>query len=258
MGPALAAVLALAFAAVVADNGRASFLANDRTTDTATEDYLDGVFVLLPTQCVLVPPGRGSFAAPVTYWRYTRGGRPDVVIATDPDARPPVSNAVTFAMATLPLGVSRAFVPRDATFTPILRGNRRHLVLYRLDPPAEADAPRPRAGPPGAATFVTAVVTTVRSFRPARIHVHGTWLLPADGAMPIVTTRIGGLTVEAHRLQGTVIPTAEGDRVVVEDVDVVVPSQLATASHPVELGVVELGGGRVAVRWSNAGEATIE
>jgi len=262
-------VAALAAFLVLVPLGRASFLANDRTRDTVTEDFYDAVFDALPARSVLVPPGRGSFASVVTYWRQTRGRRPDVVVATDRDVGVVGSEQPIFLAKTMtPVGVSGRFVPRDGLYTPVLRGQRLH-VLYRLEggdaPPAVTLLPATRARVErdlGAATLIDVDVTTVRSFRPARLHVHAEWLVRDAAVIPVVTTRVDALTLEAHRLRGIVVPLpalrgATG-RVVVDEFDLVLPSAMAAGSHAVALGVVELARTGVTTRWAPVGVAVIE
>jgi len=254
---ALSTAAAVAAIVVLAGAGRASWRANDRSTDTALGDFYAAAFEMVPPQSVLVPAGRGAFGSAAIYWRLAHGGRADFVLASDRGLPPPVDRPLTFfAQTTAPPGLERPWSPRAAAFTHVLRGARRDLVLYRLERDTVPEPWPPPDRMPGAGTLVGGSITPVKSVRPARVHVRALWKVV--GEMPIVTTRIGDVTVEAHRCAGAVIATQPASRVVQEDYDLIVPSQLPNGSHPVALGAIDYQDGRIAVRWAPAGDAVIE
>jgi hypothetical protein len=231
---------------------------NDRSHDFAIEDFYDAVFDVLPQRVVLIPPGRGSFGSASAYWRRTHDRRPDVVVATDRFARVIPKQTTFVAETTRPVAVSSRYLPRDATFTPVLRGYRGDLVLYRVDD-------RPMAPPPsvergrierdlGGATLVDAGVDVVRSFPPARVRVFSTWRVDVGAPPPIVSTRVDDLTLEAHQLRAG----PSGGPLVAEEIELVLPSHLAVGRHQFALGVVEISDDGVRPRWTSIGAAVIE
>jgi hypothetical protein len=242
--------------ALLVRGGRTSWRENDRSTDTVVDDFYDVAFAMLPTQSMLVPPGRGAFGAAAAYWRLTHDARPDVVIAGR-GVPPPVDRPATFCVGTTaPAALRLLFVPRDAEPMPILRGGRVDLVLYRMERGRQGDPWPPPREAPTSATLLGAEVTVVQSVRPGRVRVRGTWRF-GEGSRPIVSTRIGAVTVEAHRLSGQAV-TTPNQHVLEETYEVLVPSEVPTGSQPIALGAVDFENERIAVRWTPVGQVAVE
>ncbi len=267
---AVAVALALVLFLPLLDRAQASFIANDQSTDTIIPDFYRSALALLPERSVLVA-GRGAFGADLFYFRRVLRLRPDLVLPMERGAPPAPAGAPLFttpqALAAGPFGPPRGTFPEDAWYVPVLLGNRRAYVLYRVQtsppPLVVADAaPALRIDRTVGGTTLLGV-DPVGGGAPGRVHVKSYWRV-APGRPPIVSTRVGTLTLEAHELglgnlerYGREVRPAEGG-VVVEDVSVVLPSHLARGRYPLQVGVVELDAHGIAPRWLDAGQVTVE
>jgi hypothetical protein len=164
--------------------------------------------------------------------------------------------------------MARGRVSRRRWFVPVLLGGRHDLVLYRVDaePPA-LTAPVPVAARLdrrlGAATLVAAAVEPLGGGPVRRVGLR-TWWRFGPGGVPVVSTRVGDVTVEAHEVgfgnvgRAAVEAGLAPDAIIAEDLQVVLPSTLAPGRHPVRVGVVDFTDTGVRVAWAEVGRVDID
>jgi len=266
----VAAALALVLALPLVPRTHASFSVNNQSTDTVISDFYRSALAILPPRSALIG-GRGAFGADLFYFRRVLGLRPDVLLPMERGA-PPVPPGTTIfttpqALAAGPFGPPRGTFPERAWYVPVLLGNRGAYVLYRVDtsPPPLVVA---QAEPEVRLDRTVDGATLLGADRPAGdrrgwVRLKTYWRVP-PGRAPVVSTRVGTLTLEAHELgfgnleryAREVQPAAGGT--VVEDVSVVLPSHLAPGPHPLEVGVVQMGAGGIAPQWTRVGQVEVE
>jgi len=270
VGPRVTAtLLALVLAVPLVTRGRASFAANDQSTDTVIPDFYRSALAILPPRSALVG-GRGAFGADLAYFHRILRLRPDVLLPMERGAPPVPPGTALFttaqARAAGPFGPPRGTFPERAWFVPVLLGNRGAYVLYRVDtspPPlvvAQAEPEVRLDRTVDGATLLGADRPTSSGSGWVRLRTY--WRI-GPGRTPIVSTRIGAVTLEAHELgfgnleryRAEAEPPADG--VVVEDVGVVLPSYLVRGRYPLSVAVVHLGGDGIAPRWSEVGAVDV-
>ena len=254
---------------------RASFAENDRRGDTVVGDFYRGVMDVLPPHSVLVAPP-GVFGAAARYWAHLEGLRPDVRLPEGTGRSQIPRGAALFT--TVPardgeplrdLAFARGRLRHAEWFVPVLLGGRRDLVLYRArSSPPSFTAPVPASArldrALGATTLVAATAEQVAG-DPVRVRLRTWWRLGA-AEPPVVTTRAGGVIVEAHQLGFGMldrVAAAQGrtfgpGHVVAEDVQIVLPSTLPAGAHSLALGAVHFPGGRVRVAWAEVGRVAVD
>jgi hypothetical protein len=251
---------------------RLGFARNDRATDTATGDFWRAAFGAVPRGSEILA-GRGVFGQDVAYWRRFRGGRPDVVLPSIEPPLPASSSAQRFAKVRLAgsrldraarWALSPAALPPDPWAVATVVGSYPDLVLYRVtaDPPALAvpDAtPAHRLERPAGPHALLGYSVASRPTPDGRLRVRTFWRL-ADDRLPVVTTRLGGVVIEAHEVgRGNwqrLRPgraTAPGE-VMVDDYELVVPSASSRGRLSLELGLVEFSADSPTVEWQTLGE----
>lgn len=248
---ALAGLLTLALVGGLARQVRANWAPNDRSGDTAINDFYDVVFDMLPEDAVLLNRG-GVFGYDLFYHRLVYDVRPDVSIpALEFDQAPPVGETDREVYATErvdgaevgrrgPGGPPSGWVDEDVWSVPVLMGavgmggQGRGLTLYHVTDEApqlvvaEAE-PQHRVG-----ERVEGLTLVGYDLQAERVRAGETldltlyWQLegPAQGLM--VGAALGGEVLEAHevglgnlrRYVETYDPPRDG--VVVEDYRVVV------------------------------------
>lgn len=273
-GAGRAAVVATAAALLLvvplATRVPASARANDRSRDTAVGDFYAAVFDVLPRGSVLASV-RGAWGSAVRYRRRFHDARPDLHVPAEPESpRPPADAPLYSTEPAPPVGMPRGILPERGWYVPVLLGSRRDLVLYRVTaapPPLATLDGRPSVRLErriGEVTLVGYDLGPVRSAPPARVRLTTYWR-GASLATTVVSTRVADVTLEAHRLAFGNLPrwTDEmgplgPDAVVVEDVEVVLPSWLPRGDHPLAVGVVGLDRDGIAPHWTPVGAARIE
>lgn len=265
----VAVALGCALAFPLATRAGASFAANDQSTDTVIPDFYRSALAFLPERSALIG-GRGAFGADLFYFRRVLHLRPDVLL---PMARgaPPVPPGTTIfttpqALAAGPFGPPRGTFPEHAWYVPVLLGNRGAYVLYRVDtapPPLVVPHAEPEVRLDHTVDGATILgADRPRDGGPGWIRLRTYWRI-APGRAPIVSTRIGAVTLEAHELgfgnldryRRETQPPADG--VVVEDVGVVLPSYLARGRYPLAVAVVRLGPHGIAPQWHEVGSVDV-
>jgi len=258
--------------AVLLPAARASLADNDRRGDTVADDFHRSVMDVLPPGSVLVAPP-GVFGQAARYWAQIEGRRPDVRLpdGVGPAGVPPgapVFTTIPTRRGRVLAGMARGRLPRSRWFVPVLLGGRHDLVLYRVDdaPPALA-APVPGAARLdrrlGATTLVAAALGPLTGAPVRRVGLRTWWRL-GRGGVPVVSTRVGDVTVEAHVLafgnagRAVVEAGLAPDAIIAEDVQVVLPSTLAPGRHPVRVGVVDFTATGVRVAWAEVGRVEID
>jgi hypothetical protein len=232
----------------------ASYRDNDRSADTCLADFHRSVFAYLPSGSVLIPKGRGLFGSDVIYWRRIYRVRPDVVALTDRDAKAAPDAPVFVDRSRAPTGFR---VPKGL-LVPVMRGYEPDLVLYRVEP-GEWDPTEAAQAPPGpeedlgVATLIAREERRVPGDGPVRVAVRAVWR-PGDAErLPIVSTSVDGVMLEAHELAGgarSARAIRAAGRAIVDEYQVVLPSRLGAGSHALTLGTVELGATSVTLRSS--------
>ncbi len=282
----LAIVLALgAVVGQVAGN----YARNDRSGDTAVEDFYRQVFQVLPEGSVL-SSYPGVFGHDVAYFRLVEGLRPDlVVLLTDGPVRPEAlrgREVFTTLRATTdpegPLWARQLFpaelFPAESWFIPVLAGEEesdsggfvpREMVLYRVSakPPLlllPEVPPQARAGM-GLGGLYLEGYTLAGSPVQAGETVHLTlyWRLPERPA-GLVATALGEQRLETHPLAfGNLeryLQEADvaGGKVVVEAYTLVVPSDTTPGEWPFRVGVLPSNPGNgESGQWAEIGTVTV-
>jgi hypothetical protein len=273
-GTAVALALTVALLVLVAATAGHGLRANDRTRDTALEDFYRGVFALLPLDSVLVG-SRGVFGFDMLHWRHVYHLRPDVTLPLDwPPPAAAAHDAPLFttlrvengrAAGVGPWGPPAGLLPADAWYVPVLVGNRHKLVLYRAEPAPPplmvADArPDHRVDRSfGGVTLLGYDLGRVMDAPGPQVHLKTFWRVTEPAAV-IVGTRVGDTGLEAHELLFGNLPryiaevNPPGDGVLVEEFDLVLPSWLAPGMHTLSIGVTTFPPAGVAVQWVDLGD----
>jgi hypothetical protein len=258
--------------AVLLPAARTSFADNDRRGDTVADDFYRGAMDVLPPGTALVAPP-GVFGQAARYWAEIEGLRPDVRLpdgvgqAGVPPGAPSFTTIPTRRGRVL-AGMARGRVSRRRWFVPVLLGGRHDLVLYRVDdePPAFTASVPVAARLDrrlGAATLVAAAVEPLGGGPVRRVGLR-TWWRFGPGGVPVVSTRVGDVTVEAHEVgfgnvgRAAVEAGLAPDAIIAEDLQVVLPSTLAPGRHPVRVGVVDFTDTGVRVAWAEVGRVDID
>ena len=257
---------------------RTNWAINDRSTDTAINDFYENVFALLPENAVLLSRG-GVFGYDLFYYRLVYGARPDVLIpALEPGLSPEalVGREVYATVPPIELGGRRnpwspppGWVSPDAWAVPVLVGNtvaqgsNRPLVLYRLteEPPRLiVTAPQPEHRVEkrlGNLTLVGYDLEEETVEAGGTLHVTLYWRLDGPPGGQQVGTALGGALLEVHppgmgnleRYVEAFHPPQDG--VLVEDYRVVIPRTTEPGSLPLEVVALSgfgAGGPRIAAR----------
>jgi len=251
---------------------RASFLTNDRRTDTAFEDFYENIFEILPRNSHLAP-GPGVFGQGALYFQKVRGVRPDVTIHTKA-GRMQMPATPVYSTLRVVNGLARApFVappfPPKAWLVPELVGNGPDLILYRVDrrPPSLIGRRLP-AGPAGtdpdaAPSLARSVVKVVGTRDRPRLHVHLQWNI-SDLQSRFVITRVDGTTINARTLGMGNLERflAEGGRLgggpVVETYELVLPRSVKPGTHTVQFGLSDATDGELRTKWFEPATVAIE
>lgn len=269
-------IATLVLAALLVPLARASFVSNDRRTDTVVDDFDRALFATLPPSSAVVG-GRGMFGADLPFWQTVRGVRPDVTIVSQgPTPAPP--HAARFAAVasqdgvptrTGRFGLRASELPPQAWYQPVLFGNRHAQVLARItdEPPAllaSAVPPAARSATAFGAFRLEGVLTELRTGGAApRLAIESYWRRPVGDAV-IITTRVGEHALESHDLGlGNLARyrAAVGlppDALLAERYEVVVPSWLACGSQRVTLGVSRWEAARWHTSWIDVGDVALD
>jgi hypothetical protein len=251
---------------------RASLVENDQHADTVVDRFQRSVMAVLPPGSVLVAPP-GVFGQAARYWAQIEGLRPDVRLpegvgrAQVPAGAPLFTTIPTRAGRVLP-GMARARLSQRLWFVPVLLGGRHDLVLYRADDtPPVFSTPVPAAArierQLGGATLVGAALGALGTEPVPRLALRTWWRVGRDG-VPVVSTRVGDVTVEAHELGfGNVGRAAleaglTPDDVIMEDAQVVLPSTLPPGRHAVQVGVAYFTAAGVRMAWAEVGHVEVD
>lgn len=251
--------------------GRASFAANDRSTDTTFADFYENAFAMLPPHSILVP-WPGVFGAGVQYLHRVMGLRPDVEV---PDAMPhrPYRGGPVYTTLKIvrhearPRFMARAF-PKNTWFVPVLFGGHKSLVLYRADPRpptllvSRAEVPNRVDRRIGEMTLVGFEFHVAHDVPRARLHLKTYWQL--DAVQPtFVLTRVDDRALELHELGlGNLqryLETVQSldDNLVAEVYDLVLPSSLGPGTHELQIGLTKLRKGN-GMTWVDLGSFQID
>lgn len=250
--------------------GRASYAANDRHTDTASDDFRANAYALLPPDTWLTT-ARGAFGADMAYQQVALGERRDVsLFGSQLDAAPPRTTAPHHTTARIfdgrptpsgRLGHIPDELPENAWYIPVLFGNHHDLALWRLSatPPTLIVPNAPTENRLdrrlGDLTLVTATVALVTDIPRPRLHLRTTWKRTTEARFTIAT-RLGDTILESHELGlgnlrrylAEVATPADG--LIVEDFDVTVPALLPAGTHPVHIGVTQFTATTITTAWT--------
>lgn len=279
---------ALALVAVVAQVGR-NWDKNDRSRDTAINDFYRNVFDRLPAGATLVG-GRGVFGYDMFYFREVENLRPDVSL--------PLMEAPSGTEAALIASAARLYttvqpveggigprspfsggnaLPPDRWYVPVLAAptleqsalGRRSLILYeaRAEPP-KLIVPEAEAHPEhvvdhnfGGLTLVGYEIDGAASAG-GTLHVALYWRM-AQPSRYFVTTQLGGLGFETHELgfgnlTRLLQQTSRSQGIVVEQYDLVVLSSIEEGEEPFTVGVGGLPAGLLKNGTDGIGEERLE
>jgi hypothetical protein len=267
-----AAAVSLLALAVLLPAARATLAENDRRDDTVVDRFQRSVMDVLPPGSVLVEPP-GVFGQAARYWARVEGLRADVQLpegvgrAQIPAGAPLFTTIPTRAGRVMP-GMARGRLARGLWFVPVLLGGRHELMLYRADaaPPAFTAAMPAAARLErrlGEATLVGAVLESVTAAPVPRLALH-TWWRRGGDAVPIVSTRVGEVTVEAHELGFGNLDRAvreahvASDAVVAETLQMVLPSTLPPGRHVVRVGAVHFAAAGARMAWAEVGRVEVD
>ncbi|HHS97242.1 MAG TPA: DUF2723 domain-containing protein [Chloroflexi bacterium] len=266
---ALVGLVGLALTLGLVKEVRANWAVNDRSTDTAINDFYENVFDLLPEGAVLLNRG-GVFGYDLFHFRLVYGVRPDVLIpALEPGLSPEAASGreVYSVVPPAELGGRRnpwsppsGWVSPEAWAVPVLIGNtvaqgsNRPLVLYRLtdEPPTlVVTDPRPEHRVEkqlGGLTLVGYDLEEEVVEAGGALHLTLYWRSEGPPGRLQVGTALGGTLLEVHppgmgnleRYMETFHPPRGG--VLVEDYRVVIPRLTEPGDLPLEV-VVATGTG---------------
>ena len=253
----------LVLASWTALTAQASFLTNDRRTDTAFEDFYESIFEILPRDSHLAP-GPGVFGQGALYFQKVKGVRPDVTIHTMP-GRMKMPPTPVYSTLRVLNGLARApFVappfPPKAWLIPELVGNGPEQILYRVDRtppsligrrlPAGPDGANPEAAP----KLARSVVKVVGGRDRPRLKIQLQWNI-SDLQSRVVLTRVDGTTINSRTLGMGNLERflAEGGRLgggpVVEAYEQVLPRSLKPGTHTVQFGLSDATEGDLRTTW---------
>jgi hypothetical protein len=164
--------------------------------------------------------------------------------------------------------MARARLSPRLWFVPLLLGGRHDLVLYRADdaPPAFS-TPVPAAArierQLGGATLVGAALGALVTEPVPRLALRTWWRVGRDG-VPVVSARVGDVTVEAHELgfgnvgRAALEADLPPDGAIMEDVQVALPSTLPPGRHTVQVGAAHFTTTGVRMVWAEVGHVEID
>jgi len=261
----LVGLAALALAAGLAVEVRTNWSANDRSTDTAINDFYENVFDLLPQDAVLLSRS-GVFGYDLFYYRLVYNVRPDVLIPALEMGAQPENVEGREVYSNTPLGGPQAgrgpwaspqgWGAPDGWAVPVLIGAtgveqgarwERGLTLYRVtDEPPELvltdPLPQNAVGERLAGlTLLGYDLETPQAEAGGMLHLTLYWQIAELPRGLMVGTALGGEVLEAHdlglgnlqRYMETFHPPRDG--VLVEEYRVVVPSLTEPGSVPLEV-----------------------
>lgn len=238
----------------------ASWQANDSHTDTVVGDFYHAVFAFMPKGSSLVGR-RGKFGSDI---RYYRGLRPDVTVPQPGDKKLSWAAPVFTATEPRPVGATIP-IPHDAWFIPALRGARQDATLYLVtrSPPALLtwDA-TPAVRVDRYLGKVALVGFDVPLARSNTIRLKTYWNIDVD-MRAVVATQLDDEMIEAHELGFANLGRYRKEHgfiaggIVVESIDVVVPSRVARGPHVVRVGAIDFTGGTPVPQWFELGTVKI-
>jgi len=262
---ALVGLTVLALALGLVGEVRANWAVNDRSDDTAVNDFYENAFALLPEDAVLLSRG-GVFGYDVFYYRLVYDIRPDVLIPALERGTRPQDLPGREIYSTVPLDRPEAargpwappagWVPSDAWAVPVLLGAAgeggfgRSLVLYHItdEPPSLMTAdPQPQHAVGerlGGLVLVGYDLESDQAQAGGTLHLTLYWRLAGQTRGLLVGTSLGGDLLEAHepglgnlqRYVETFHPPTDG--VLVEEYRVVIPRQTEPGDVPLEVVLV--------------------
>jgi hypothetical protein len=164
--------------------------------------------------------------------------------------------------------MARARLSQRLWFVPVLLGGRHDLVLYRADDtPPVFSTPVPAAArierQLGGATLVGAALGALGTEPVPRLALRTWWRVGRDG-VPVVSTRVGDVTVEAHELgfgnvgRAALEADLPPDGAIMEDVQVALPSTLPPGRHTVQVGAAHFTTTGVRMVWAEVGHVEID
>lgn len=238
----------------LAHMAQTSWAENDHSDDTIFEDFYSTVFSILPPRSYLVP-GPGVFGQGALYFQRVLGWRPDVTIHASPD-RMQMPPEPVYAVLPLVNGYARppfsgAPFPRKAWLIPVVvTGNEPTLTLYRIDrfPPRlvrkSDDFPRRT---PGAPPRLFGVRVEAADGAPRqRLRVGLEWIVD-PARLYLVVTRVDGAVIDRRRLglgnlgryMREVESISDGDELLLEEYELLLPASVVPGRHSVEFGIIE-------------------
>lgn len=242
---------------------RASFAANDRTQDTAFEDFYHTVFSILPLDSYLAS-GPGVFGQGAIYFQRVLGVRPDVTIHTKPERmvmpREPVYSALRVIDGRVRAPFAPSPFPPRAWAIPVLVGHHSALILYRIDrdppqllaPPGQEDHRDDE--PAGTGPLASSAISVVGQPPNQRLQVELRWNI-GDLLRRFVLTRLDGKDLDRRPLGfGNLARYYQetgrlADGPVLESYDLVLPRAMRGGEHTFEVGLLELKGGSIQTTW---------
>ncbi len=269
--PVVALVLLLCLlAGGVVGQALGNYAHNDRSGDTAVDDFYRNVFRLLPKGSVLL--GRsGVFGYDIFYYRLVEGVRPDLEIPLleGSQVRPEALAGREVYTTLRPAGGARAGrsrvsgLPAGAWYSPILlggvsargaTGSDRSLVLYRVqrEPPAlvvEEATPQVRLEADLDGLRLLGYTLEERMVEAGgMLHLTLYWQVTGR-PQGLIATFLGETPLETHslglgnleRYLQEVRPL--GDGVLVEEYRLVVPADAAAGPWPLRVGLVRMRDG---------------
>ena len=267
LGAVASVGLALVLLLGLAREVRANWTTNDRSEDTAINDFYENVFDLLPQDSALLGRG-GVFGYDMFYFRLVYGYRPDVAMPMIDGPHPAPGELAGRALYTTQPAAGRggggpwappsSLLPGGSWYVPVLLGQSdasdglpgqgRSLVLYAASPrPPElvvdwVDPDNLVDRELGGLALVGYDVDTGMAVPGGRLHLRLYWRAD-EVPRSLVVTRLGGMPLEAHELGlGNLTRYVQQVRplqggVIVEDYWIVVPSTLAPGNHPLQVGL---------------------
>jgi len=259
-------LMAIALAWLVARELGVNWKLNDRSGDTAINDFYQNVFEILPEGSVLLGRG-GVFGYDMFYFRLVYGVRPDVLMphlaSGGRHVRPsPEELAGREVYTTVRLDTPRGrkgpwapppgFAEPGSWLIPVLVGQnegRRELVLYRVsrEPPQlvvrEASPSHRTELAMDGLVLVGYDLDENEVRRGGRVHVTFYWRVQRPRRF-LVATFLGDEPLEVHELGFGNLPRYVKEHrppregVVVEDYFLVIPSDLPPGEHALRMGLV--------------------
>lgn len=251
----------------------------DRSRDTGAEDFARNALAMLPPGAALVS-SRGAFGADWVYVRDLLRIRQDVVLTGQGPVRALAPEIPRFSAVALSegrptptgrLGQPAGLLPDDAWYVPVLVGWRPGQVLARISatPPrllvAAEEVPVPRFGEwpaIGRVVLVGAEVAPRPDAPRPRVGLRTWWRVGGPDPV-VVSTRLGDFTLESHELgHGNLARYAEtvawpGKALVLEDVDLVLPSTVPAGRHRIRVGVTDFQPTGFVTTWMEVGHVEL-